>query len=116
MRLTFSRSIAAVSLAALLTAAMVLNAARRPRYGGGLRVEPGAILASFDPAVVADDPTSFRFKEQLVPSVFETLVRIDDRGNPQPNLATGWTRDAARKRWVFTPRSNVMLHNGTQWT
>jgi MarR-like DNA-binding transcriptional regulator SgrR of sgrS sRNA len=53
---------------------------------------------------------------QLIPAVFETLVRFDEHGDPQPCLATSWTHDAGRKRWVFTARSNVLLHNGTPWS
>jgi MarR-like DNA-binding transcriptional regulator SgrR of sgrS sRNA len=51
-----------------------------------------------------------------VPAVFETLVRLDERGNPQPWLATSWSHDAARKRWVFAARPNVRLHNHAIWT
>jgi ABC-type transport system substrate-binding protein len=49
-------------------------------------------------------------------AVFETLVRLDDRGDPQPWLATAWSHDLARKRWIFTPRLNVTLHNGATWS
>jgi MarR-like DNA-binding transcriptional regulator SgrR of sgrS sRNA len=91
-----SLSIAAVSA---LIALATVNAARRPRYGGDLRVE---MRAALDTA-------------QLVPAVFETLVRFDEKGDPQPSLATSWTHDAARKRWVFAARPNVMLHNGAPW-
>jgi MarR-like DNA-binding transcriptional regulator SgrR of sgrS sRNA len=51
----------------------------------------------------------------LTGAVFETLVRLDDRGDPQPWLATAWTHDPARKRWVFSPRQNVVLHSGAVW-
>src|SRR5262249_28967550 len=99
-----------------LTAVAVLDAARRPRYGGELRIETRAALQSLDPAIGLDDPVSLRFREQLIPAVFETLVRIDENGNPQPQLAIGWTRDTARKRWIFTPRPNVAPHGGSLWT
>ncbi len=48
--------------------------------------------------------------------VFESLVRFDEHGDPQPWLVTSWTHDAARKRWIFTPRANVIMHNGAQWS
>jgi MarR-like DNA-binding transcriptional regulator SgrR of sgrS sRNA len=52
----------------------------------------------------------------LLSQVFETLVRIDERGEIQPWLATSWTHDAVAKRWVFVPRTGVTLHNGSPWT
>jgi peptide/nickel transport system substrate-binding protein len=48
--------------------------------------------------------------------IFETLVRLNDRGEPQPWLATSWTHEPERKRWVFAARPNVALHNGTMWS
>ena len=95
MRRTFLLSIALVSLAASL------SADRRPRYGGTLRVETRASLES---------------AEALEPGlVFETLVRYDEKGSIQPVLATAWTHDVEKRRWVFTPRPNVILHNGVAW-
>ena len=99
--------IAAVSALIVLG---TLDAARRPRYGGELRVEMRAALRTLDPSVNAVDAA------QLVPAVFETLVRFDEKGDPQPGLATSWSHDAARKRWIFTARPNVILHNGAPWS
>lgn len=104
-----SRWIAAVSAFIALSSlcALSLDAARRPRYGGELRVEMRAALKTLDPSADA---------AVIVPAVFETLVRFDDKGDPQPGLATSWTHDAARKRWIFTARPNVILHNGAPWS
>jgi peptide/nickel transport system substrate-binding protein len=85
------------------------QAARRPRYGGELRIEMRGAPRTVDPAEAAPDGLL------LTGAVFETLVRLDDHGDPQPWLATQWTHDAARKRWVFSPRTNVVLHNGAVW-
>ena len=103
MKLTAFRRIAAASLLLALTSA---HAARRPRYGGDLRIEIRATPAN---------PESLD-RNIFLGAVFETLVRLDDRGVPQPWLATSWTHDEARKRWVFTPRANVVTHNGAIWT
>ncbi len=54
-------------------------------------------------------------RAQLAAQVFETLVRLDEQSQPQPWLAESWTHDVARKRWIFTPRANVILHNGSHW-
>jgi peptide/nickel transport system substrate-binding protein len=92
---TFLLSIALVSFA------FSASADRRPRYGGTLRVEMRAPLESV---------------EALEPGlVFETLVRFDEKGSIQPVLATAWTHDVEKRRWVFTPRPNVVLHNGAAW-
>ena len=92
MRLTTSASIAVISL---LSAAWSLDAARRPHYGGTLRIDVQA--ADVDP------------------QMFETLVRFDDKGEVRPLLATFWSHDAARHRWVFALRRNVLLANGARW-
>jgi ABC-type transport system substrate-binding protein len=84
---------------------MALDAARRPRYGGELRIETRASFPEIEEA-----------SEQIFGEVFETLVRLDERGDPLPWLAVSWSHDVARKRWVFTPRANVILHNGAVWT
>jgi len=97
MRLTASASIAAISL---LAAAWSLHAARRPHYGGTLRIDMQATDAASNP---------------FIDQVFETLVRFDEKGEPRPLLATLWTHDTSRHRWVFTLRKNVILHNGAPW-
>jgi len=107
MKRTALRWIAAAStLAGLGT----IDAARRPRYGGDLRIEMRAAMRTLDPIEAPPEAAL------LTQAVFETLVRLDNRGDPQPSLAISWMHDTARKCWVFTPRANVMLHNGTMWT
>src|SRR5581483_9067963 len=41
---------------------------------------------------------------------------LDEHGDPQPWLAVSWTHDMGRKCWVFTPRANVILHDGSAWS
>ena len=108
MRLIVSLSIAAASLLLLLGS---MQGARRPRYGGALRVETQTVIRSLDPA----EPAESAVKEQITSQVFETWVRLDDKGEPRPLLALSWSHETSRKRWVFMPRPNVMLHNGTPW-
>jgi peptide/nickel transport system substrate-binding protein len=114
MRPTILRWIAAVS--AVAGAAAALEAARRPHYGGELRIEMRAAIPTLDPSVTPDDPAALGAQRQWTPLVFETLVKLDDRGEPQPWLATSWTHDRARKVWVFEPRKNVKLHDGSVWS
>lgn len=57
MKLRSSPSLAIISAALLIgIAALPANAARRPRYGGTLRVEIAAVVTSLDPAVAAATP------------------------------------------------------------
>jgi len=107
MKRTALRWIAAASTLAVLG---TIDAARRPRYGGDLRIEMRAAMRTLDPIEAPPEAAL------LTQAVFETLVRLDNRGDPQPSLAISWMHDTARKCWVFTPRANVMLHNGTMWT
>jgi MarR-like DNA-binding transcriptional regulator SgrR of sgrS sRNA len=90
-------------------------AASRPRYGGTLRVEMLASLSTLDPTAALPDNSEAAARQKLAGEVFETLVRLDDRGDPQPWLAISWTHDAARKRWLFRPRAHVTFHDGSPW-
>lgn len=99
----------------MLAAAWVADAARRPRFGGVLRIETSATITSLDPAASMPDSISEAARRRILANVFETLVRLDEKGEPQPWLAVGWTHDPARKQWVFTPRAGVRFHNGTRW-
>ncbi len=101
MRLT-----AWLPLAALSTLALC-GAATRPRYGGTLRVEVRAAPATFDPAADTGPLASL---------VFEPLVRLDDAGTPQACLALSWQHEGAGKRWQFTLRPGVKLHDGAPLT
>jgi len=75
-----------------------------------------AALSNLDPSEIPSSPAALEAKARLIPEVYETLIRLDAEGNPQPWLATSWTHDAARKRWVFTARPNVHLQDDTIWT
>jgi peptide/nickel transport system substrate-binding protein len=61
-----SRRLAAISLASFVVlAALPARTARRPRYGGTLRVEIDAAIASLDPAVAASTPAESAAKSQI---------------------------------------------------
>ena len=79
----------------------------RPHYGGTLRLAVRVAPASIDPAGSAG--ASF-----LTGLMFETLVRLDDRGMPQPNLATSWQAESGDQRWRVSLRSGVTFSDGTR--
>jgi peptide/nickel transport system substrate-binding protein len=86
-------------------ATMPTLAGSRPHYGGTLRVAMKEAPQTLDPAA-AGVPAS------LSRLVFETLVALDDRGCPQPLLATSWQSDAGSQRWRFFLRSGVSFTDG----
>ena len=115
MRPTPLPSIAAVSALLVLSVAS-LSAARRPSYGGDLRIEIRAAIPVLEPSATPDDPAALGALRQLTPLVFETYVRLDEHGQPQPWLATSWTHDAAHKVWVFQLRKGVKFHDGSAYS
>jgi peptide/nickel transport system substrate-binding protein len=76
------RRLAAISLAfgLALAAATRVDTARRPRYGGKLRVEIGATVKSLDPAVAAGNPEEAAAKAQLAALIY-------DHRNPDKTFA-----------------------------
>ena len=77
-----------------------LAGATRPHYGGTLTLQLSA----------AD--VSSPLPDLLSHLVAETLVGVNDQGDPEPQLAVAWQRDADRRRWRFTLRSRVVFHDG----
>jgi len=59
------------------------------------------------------DPAASSVLVGLSRLVFETLVALDDRGRPQPLLATTWQSDPGGQRWRFFLRAGVSFHDGT---
>ena len=72
MKLRWSLLAAASSAIVLLTA-LPVKTARRPRYGGTLRVEIGTTLRSLDPAVPAANSGEEPAKEQIDSLIYDVL-------------------------------------------
>jgi peptide/nickel transport system substrate-binding protein len=87
-------------------AAMPASAASRPHYGGTLRVAMKEAPQTLDPAAAGVPASISRM-------VFETLVALDDRGRPQPLLATSWQSDPGGQRWRFVIRGGVSFSDGS---
>lgn len=72
MKRTLLPRLAIISLAsAFVLSAIPARTARRPRYGGTLRVEIGPAMSSLDPAVGAANPEDAAAKEQLDALVYD---------------------------------------------
>ena len=101
-----------LAVVSVLLAAASVEAAQRPRYGGTLRVQLAAAVRSLDPAEASTGYAEAVAKERLAGLVFERLVRLDERGQPQPWLALSWRQDRERKGWRFALRPGVKFHDG----
>lgn len=90
------------------------QAATRPHYGGTLRIAMRAAPASLDPADPnqADSPAGGNLSRLM----FDTLVMLDDRGRPQPLLATSWQAEPGGQRWHFYLRRDVSFPDGVALT
>jgi MarR-like DNA-binding transcriptional regulator SgrR of sgrS sRNA len=80
-------------------------AASRPHYGGTLRVAVKESPASLD--TLASTGAA-----GLSGLVFENLVRLDERGQPQPLLALSWQAEPGNQRWRFFLRGGVSFSDG----
>jgi peptide/nickel transport system substrate-binding protein len=78
----------------------------RPRYGGTLRVAMKEAPQTLDPATPGVPVSISRM-------VFETLIALDERGRPQPLLATSWQSDPGGQRWRFFIRGGVSFSDGS---
>jgi ABC-type transport system substrate-binding protein len=99
--------LAAVSL--LL--AVVAGAATRPHYGGTLHVCLRATPTSLDP-----NQAGWAGSRNLLGLIFDTLVTLDDQGQPRPALATGWQAESGNQRWQFSIRRGITFPDGTALT
>lgn len=87
--------------------AVTVAVAQRPHYGGTLRISLKEVPQALDPATLAASGSA-----NLSPLIFETLTRLDDRGRPQPLLATSWQSEPGNQRWRISLRSGVSFHDG----
>jgi MarR-like DNA-binding transcriptional regulator SgrR of sgrS sRNA len=109
------------SLSLLLAAASVLlpaplGGAMRPHYGGTLRVVWRARLGALDVRQWPADPAEAAAMERAVTLVFDRLVRLDENGAPEPELALSWSHDRRARHWIFHLRPGVEFSDGTPLT
>jgi peptide/nickel transport system substrate-binding protein len=109
MKLTGFRLLAVSSL--LLTA-HAASAATRPHYGGTLHVGIQSGVTSLDPA----NEASTSGATNVLALIFDTLVSLDERGQPAPALATAWQAAPGNQRWQFSLRGGVSFSDGTPLT
>src|SRR5213592_592081 len=96
----------------LAAAAAVFAAgpAMAQKQGGTLTVGLELDIPGFDGLKVGVYDTAANIAASLI---LETLVRLDDAGNPAPGLAVSWTHSDDFRTWTFKLRQGVKFHDGT---
>lgn len=61
-----------------------------------------------DPHICSDSANRL----SLIFSVYEALVKLDDKGDYQPSLAETWSVEEDARTWTFNLRSGVKFQNG----
>jgi peptide/nickel transport system substrate-binding protein len=79
--------------------------------GGTLSIR----LAADVPELRPWQPRS-RGEEQVIGMLYSGLTRLDDKLQPQPDLATNWQPSADGRLITFTLRTDVAWHDGTPLT
>ncbi len=64
----------------------------------------------------AEPQSGSSFSQEVLLALFDTLVRLDDAGNPGPGLAESWTASPDLMSFTFKLRPNVKLHDGSPLT
>lgn len=91
------------------TVAYAATGAAQPKRGGTLHVRCISPATSMDPAT-SKQGDSDQYNYMLL---YDRLVRLDDKGNIHPELATSWTIDPAGTKYTFHLRSGVTFSDGT---
>src|SRR5450631_4435721 len=105
-----ARMFARIFLVAGFGAALIATPASAQKQGGSITFGLELDIAGFDPLKVGVfDTASFT----AAAAIFDTLVALDDKGEPQPKLALSWTHSDDFKTWTFKLRPGVKFHDGT---
>src|SRR3954468_14741244 len=105
-----SSSLARIFLVAGFAALLCAGPASAQKKGGSITVGLELDIPRFDPLKVGVYDTS---AETAAAAIFDTLVALDDKGQPVPKLALSWTHSDDYKTWTFKLRQGVKFHDGT---
>ncbi|OYW08713.1 MAG: hypothetical protein B7Z53_04265, partial [Rhodospirillales bacterium 12-71-4] len=103
------RPVLSLLAAALLAASPAL--AQAPDRAGTLRVAPETLTRVLDPHFT----TSFTTRD-FAYLVFDTLVAVNDRWEPTPQMLERWERSADGLTWTFVLRDGLAWHDGSAVT
>src|SRR5258707_6437376 len=105
-----SNAFARIFLVAGFGVALSAAPAIAEKQGGSITVGLELDIPGSDPLKVGSDDTS---AETPAAAIFDTLVALDDKGQPVPKLALSWTHSDDYKIWTFKLRPGVNFHDGT---
>ncbi|MGN8550213.1 ABC transporter substrate-binding protein [Bradyrhizobium sp. 13971] len=80
------------------------------KQGGTLIVGQELDIPGFDPLKVGVYDTS---ANTAAAAIFDTLMTLDDKGEPAPKLALSWEHAEDFKTWTIKLRPGVKFHDGT---
>lgn len=109
-RREFLKQASALGIAATLSPAFLSQSAQAaPKKGGRLRqgVGGGSTTDSLDPSTITD-----AMCQNLNWQIRNSLVEVDYKGNPVPELAESFESSSDVAQWVFKLRKGVEFHNG----
>jgi 4-phytase/acid phosphatase/peptide/nickel transport system substrate-binding protein len=107
---TRSRKLAQIFLSTAFGVALLAGSASAQKQGGSITVGLELDIPGFDPLKVGVFDTA---AETAASAIFDTLVTLGDKGQPQPKLALSWTHSDDYKTWTFKLRPGVKFHDGT---
>jgi peptide/nickel transport system substrate-binding protein len=67
-------------------------------------------LSSINPVLSVSSVSS-----ELDSIIFDGLIKIDEKGEPQPNLAASWEIRDGGLKWIFYLRKNIRFHDGVEF-
>src|SRR5436305_6921781 len=104
------RALSRIFLATAFGLGLFAGAALAQKQGGSIAVGLELDIPGFDPLKVGVYDTAAL---TAASAIFDTLVYLDDKGEPQSKLAQSWTHSDDYKTWTFKLRSGVKFHDGT---
>ena len=113
------RSTPAALLGAALFGAILMPVATQPAHAADANT--AATLIYFDAVGnetldPAEPQNGSSFSQEVLLALFDTLVRLDDAGNPKPGLAESWQANPDLTSFTFKLRPGVKFTDGSDLT
>src|SRR5436305_5561967 len=105
-----SSGFARIFLVTVFGIALSASPALAQKPGGSITVGLELDIPGFDPLKVGVYDTAAL---TAAAAIFDTLVYLDEKGEPQPKLAQSWTHSDDYKTWTFKLRPGIKFHDGT---
>ena len=87
------------------------DATAAPKRGGTVVIAATTDPGHFNSAITTAGGTHF-----VAGSLYNGLVALDEKGDPQPDLAERWAISDGGRTYTFTLRSGVKWHDGREFT